>query len=173
MNTTSSGGRASRVPRLRALPAFACAVAVSCLAYAPAAIAGTPDASATLEQCVTAATQSERSATFAGEMTALPGTARMQIRVELFERVPGEGQYRAVSAPDLGVWQGSAAGVKTFKHIQQVSNLSAPAFYRGVVGFRWLSARGRQIKIEELRTSRCEQPLAPSTGATTTASSDQ
>ena len=48
------------------------------------------DATATLEQCLTAATQSERSATFAGEMIAVTGTARMEISIGLLERVPDE-----------------------------------------------------------------------------------
>ena len=98
-------------------------------------------------------------------MTAVPGTARMQMRVELDERVPGELQYRTVVDPALGVWRGSAPGVKLFTHIQQVSNLSAPAFYRGVVRFRWLNAKGRVIKFEELRTAVCEQPAPPSSAS--------
>jgi hypothetical protein len=128
--------------------------------------------SATLQQCVTSLEQGERSATFAGEMTAIPGTARMEIRVDVEERIPGEPQYRIVSAPGLGVWRASDAGVKLYTHIQQVTDLAAPAFYRGVVRFRWLNAKGRLIKAEEARTPRCEQPPAPTTSAATTAPSD-
>jgi hypothetical protein len=122
-----------------------------------------PIASATLMQCATATIpQTERSATFAGEMTAIAGTARMQMRVELQERIAGELQYRTVADPALGVWRGSAPGVKVFTHIEQVSNLSAPAVYRGVVHFRWVNAKGHTIKVEELPTSVCEQPAPPS-----------
>lgn len=121
------------------------------------------DATATLEQCLTAPVQSERSATFAGEMTAVPGTARMEISIGLLERVPGEGQYRFVSASGLGAWRGSAPSVKTYTYIKQVTNLSAPAFYRGAVRFRWLNAKGHVIKAQEMRTARCEQPAAPAT----------
>ncbi len=130
-------------------------------------------ASATLEQCATATIpQTERSATFAGEMAAIAGTARMQIRIDLQERAPGELQYRTVSAPGLGVWHSSAAGVKIFTHIQQVTDLSAPALYRGALRFRWVNAKGRVIKFEELHTARCEQPApASSTTTTTTATS--
>jgi len=134
-----------------------------------------PIASATLTQCATATIpQTERSATFAGEMTAIAGTARMQMRVELEERIPGELQYRTVADTALGVWRGSAPGVKVFTHIQQVSNLSAPAVYRGVVHFRWLNAKGRAIKAEELSTAVCEQPAPPSstTSGASTASPD-
>ena len=101
-------------------------------------------------------------------MTAVAETARMQIRVEVQERIPGEPQYRTVSDPALGVWHGSAPGVKLYTHIQQVTNLSAPAFYRAVVHFRWLNAKGRAIKAEQLSTPRCEQPAPPSSTATGT-----
>jgi len=130
-----------------------------------------PIASATLTQCATATMpQTERSATFAGEMTAIPGSARMQMRVDLEERIPGEPQYRTVNDPALGVWHGSAPGVKVFTHIQQVTNLSAPAAYRGVVRFRWVNAKGRTIKAEQLSTARCEQPAPPSSTGTGTSS---
>ncbi len=122
-----------------------------------------PIATATLTQCATATIpQTERSATFAGEMTAIAATARMQMRIDLEERTPGEQQYRMVNSPALGVWHGSTPGVKVFAHIQQVTNLSAPAVYRGVVRFRWINAKGHTIKAEELRTARCEQPAPPS-----------
>jgi|HubBroStandDraft_2_1064218.scaffolds.fasta_scaffold03288_8 hypothetical protein len=128
-----------------------------------------PDATATLEQCLSALVQSERSATFVGEMVAIPGSARMEISIGLLERVPGEGGYRFVSAPGLGGWRGSAAGVKTYTYIKQVTDLAAPAFYRGAVRFRWLNAKGRVIKAEEMRTPRCEQPAVPSTTPSTPA----
>jgi hypothetical protein len=134
--------------------------------------AGTPvlgkgAAAATLEQCATAvAPQTERSATFAGEMAATASTVRMEMRIELEELDAGTARYHTVSAPGLGVWQRSLIGVKSFTHIQQVTNLSVPATYRAAIHFRWLGVRGRLIKSAELRTSTCEQPAeAPSTGA--------
>jgi hypothetical protein len=133
------------------------------------------DATVTLEQCLTSLVQSERAATVVGEMAAVPGTARMEINIGLLERDTGEIQYRPVSAPGLGGWRGSAPGVKNYTYIKQVTNLAAPAFYRGSVRFRWLNDRGRVIKAEELRTPRCEQPAPPSTSsevpATTTTGS--
>jgi hypothetical protein len=137
-----------------------------------------PNASATLTQCATATMpQTERSVTFTGEMTAVPGSTRMEMRIDLEERAPGEALYRTVTAAALGGWHLSAPGVKAFTHIQQVTNLSAPAFYRGVMRFRWLGPKGRTIKVEELRTARCEQPAPPSTppagSSTTTAGAAQ
>ncbi|HTA12297.1 MAG TPA: hypothetical protein VK765_02660 [Solirubrobacteraceae bacterium] len=119
-------------------------------------------ASATLEQCATAtAPQTERSATLVGEMSAIAGTARMQIDVQLQERSTVEGRFRTVHAPALGVWHSSNPGVKVFAHIQQVTNLSAPAVYRGLIGFRWLDAEGHVLKSESLHTAVCEQPSKP------------
>jgi hypothetical protein len=126
-----------------------------------------PDASATLQQCQTATEAGERAVTFAGEMTAIAGTARMEMRVDVLERIPGELAYRAVSAPGLGVWRSSAPGVKVYTYLKQITNLTAPAFYRGVVRFRWLNARGRLLKTLELRTRRCEQ-TTPETAQTET-----
>ncbi len=120
-----------------------------------------PSASATLEQCFTATLQSERSATFGGEMTAIAGSVRMEMRIELLERMPAEPLFHSVLAPGLGVWRTAATGVKVYKYIKQVTNLSAPATYQGAVAFRWLNARGRPIKQMELRTPRCEQPAPP------------
>jgi hypothetical protein len=117
-----------------------------------------PPASATLEQCMSSATADQRSATFAGEMTAVPGTQRMQMSVQVLERLPGDVSYHLVDAPDLGVWRSSAPGVQSYKYLRQVTNLAAPAFYRANIRFRWL-AHGRTIDALELHTRRCDQPL--------------
>ncbi len=126
--------------------------------------------SANLEQCVTSPEQEERAATFSGEMSAVPGSVRMEMRIDVLEKAPEEESYRRVSAPGLGVWRTSAAGVKSFRYLKQVTNLAAPAFYRGLVRFRWFNAKGRQISFAELRTRPCEQtvasPPSPPSGAT-------
>ena len=59
-------------------------------------------------------------------MAAIPGTVRMEMRINLEEQAPGETLFRTVTDPSLGVWHLSAAGVKVFAHIQQVTDLSAP-----------------------------------------------
>lgn len=118
-------------------------------------------ASATLEQCVTAAQQLERSATFVGEMTAIPGTARMQMRIEVLERMPREALFHQVSYPGLGQWLRAVPGVHTYKNLDKVTDLSAPAVYRADIHFRWLNAKGRLIRSLELHTGRCDQPATP------------
>ena len=169
MRVMSLTARARRLAAPGPIAALTCAVAVPWLALSPAAM-GNTIASATLQQCATATVpQTERSATFAGEMTAIPGTVRMEMRINLEEQAPGETLFRTITDPSLGVWHLSAAGVKVFAHIQQVTDLSAPALYRGALRFRWLNARNRPIKSEELRTARCEQP-APSAPAPTSTS---
>jgi hypothetical protein len=158
------------------------ALPLACLALVPAAAAAAVPAqppssskgpaSATLEQCVTAVEPAERSATFGGEMTALPGTAHMQMRIEVLEKAPQEAAFRTVTAPGLGVWRSAASGVKVYKYLKQVTDLSAPALYRAAVRFRWLNSKNRLIRSLELRTPRCDEPAppsqasAPSTGTT-------
>jgi hypothetical protein len=166
---------ASRASSLHLPVSLACGLALGCLGQMgasataaaqvaqPGAARARPSASATLEQCVTAVAQPERSATFAGEMTAIPGSARLEMRIDVLERLPEEILFHAVSAPGLGVWRGSVPGVKVYKYLKQVTNLSAPASYRAAVRFRWLNARGRLMKSAELRTSKCEQPAPPAT----------
>ncbi|HEY1450132.1 MAG TPA: hypothetical protein VGF47_04205 [Solirubrobacteraceae bacterium] len=114
--------------------------------------------SATIEECVTAAVQEQRAVAFSAEMTAVPGTVRMAMRIDLEERAPEELEYHTVSFPGLGVWRSSDAKVKVYKYLKQVSNLSAPASYRGFVRFRWLNAKGHVMKRAERVTSRCLQP---------------
>jgi len=131
-----------------------------------------PDATAALEGCISASAQAERSATFTGEMTAIPGSTKMEMRIEVLERLPGEPAFEPVIAPGLGVWRTAAPGVKVYRFLKQVTNLSAPAVYRGAVAFRWINARGRAIKYLELRTPRCSQAAgAPTPTSTSGASS--
>ena len=146
------GGRRLRAPAAAAACLLGVAAACSPAALAPASAGASSDghagstpgaaplASAMLEQCVTSVVQAERAATFAGEMTAIPGTARMSMRIVLQERRSGELLYHTVIAPGLGVWRGSDPKVKIYKYLKQVTNLTPPADYRAVVRFRWLGA---------------------------------
>ena len=116
---------------------------------------------ATLEQCVTSLVQAERSATFTGEMTAVPGAARMAMRIDVEERAPGELEFHTITAAGLGVWRWADPKVKVYKYLKQVTNLSSPASYRGFVRFRWINAKGHVIKRAERLTARCVQPASP------------
>jgi len=120
----------------------------------------TPTVSATLEQCLGVGEQADRSATFSGEMTALAGAARMEMRIEVQERMGGEELFHTVSAPGLGVWRGSNTGVKIYKYVRQVTNLSPPADYRGLIRFHWLDDKGHVIRRAERLTATCVQPAS-------------
>jgi hypothetical protein len=116
---------------------------------------------ATVEQCVTSVVQTERSATFMGEMTAIAGTSKMSMRIDVQERTAGESEYQVLNAPGLGVWRAADPKVKVYKYLKQVTNLSADASYRALVRFRWIGAKGRVIRRGERLTPRCLQPATP------------
>src|SRR5271170_2657116 len=96
--------RGSSSRRLRALSACVAALMCACLGFSAAAGAAgqttatgqDPSVSATLEQCVSASAQSERSAMFAGEMTSLAGSVRMAIRIEIQEEISGEATFHTI-----------------------------------------------------------------------------
>ena len=167
----SSLGRRT-APRLLLVLLACCATALACVAQASAATAPvdwTPlaaqtdaagGAAATVEQCVTTGEQTDRSATFSAEMMAIAGTARMAMRIEVQERMPGEELFHTVSAPGLGVWRGSAPGVKIYQYVKQVTNLSFPADYRALVRFHWLNGKGYVVRRAERHTLQCVQPAA-------------
>jgi hypothetical protein len=173
--------RRTTVVRVRAA---ACTCALALLVPASSVAAGTHAAaqrdparqlaqvdSATLEQCVTSVVQSERSATFAAEMTAIAGAPRMAVRIELQERPAGEAAFHRVSAAGLDVWRAADPKVRIYKYLKQVTNLSAPAEYRALVRFRWESAGARVIRRAERMTQHCVQPEPPpsfSAGASST-----
>ncbi len=158
-STTSIHGR-------RRLAAASCGLTLLWMAQAGTADAQSPGAAASsdqspaasLVQCVTAAGPAERSATFSGEMSALPGAIRMSMRIELQEHTPGEAGFHVVLAPGLGVWRAAAAGVKTYKYDQQVLDLAAPAAYRAAVVFRWQGPHGHELRRLERLTAVCRQP---------------
>jgi hypothetical protein len=154
--------------------ALLCVCALATLCFAQLALArgvrydGTtltplsaPAYSATVEQCITSTVQSERSATFTAQMVATGATQRMEIKIELQQRMRGETEYHTIVAPALGVWRGSEPGVRIDKYVQQVTGLTAPAAYRALVQFRWLGDHGHVLKRVELHTMHCLQPLPP------------
>jgi hypothetical protein len=186
MDRSSLRSRAARHTVPRVIVSTACALSLLGVSQAsgqPVGQSGQPTTppsssagSATLEGCVTAVVQAERSATFSGEMTAVAGTVRMSMRIDVEERIPGEALFHTVSASGLGVWRASDPKVKVYKYLKQVTNLSSPASYRGLVRFRWQGPKGHVIKRAERLTTRCLQPASPaeplpaSPGASTTSS---
>jgi len=169
-----SPGQRPRIARSPLGAVFLCVLACALLAQTPALAmtASPPTASATaasnhplttaiLEQCQQATTESERSATFGGEMQLVAGTAKMQMRIDVLERTPGEARFHSVGGAGLGGWLSSSPGVRGYRYLRQVTNLSAPAAYRGAVRYRWLNTRGHVIRSTELLTPACQQPVKP------------
>jgi hypothetical protein len=166
MSMPSSRSTVVRSRSARAVRRLSCASALALALAAPAnaqqtATAEPSGVTATLEQCVTSTVQAERSATFTGEMTSVAGAAKMSMRIDVEEREPGESEFHTVSAPGLGVWRAADPKVKVYKYLKQVTNLSSPAAYRGLVRFRWINSRGHVFKRTERNTTRCLQPASP------------
>lgn len=116
---------------------------------------------ASVEQCVPAVVQTERSATFTAQMTATAGTQRMAIQMEIQEWTPTDPTFHTIVAPGLGVWSQSETGVKIYKFVKQFTNLTAPGAFRALVRYRWLDSRGHVIAHVQRRTPVCEQPAQP------------
>jgi hypothetical protein len=175
MSTVSTAVRAFARGGRRMAPVLAMGAVAAWMALAPQALAGSsaggtgsptgtptkPIASATLVECESTGKQAERSATFAGEMSAIPGSAKMEMRIDVLERALEETSFHMVTSPGLGVWRVAAPGVKSYRYLKQATNLAAPAYYRGAVRFRWLNAKGKLIKSLTLRTARCAQLALP------------
>jgi hypothetical protein len=118
---------------------------------------------ATVEACHAAPNLPDRYATFAAQMTAIPGTAQMSIRLQLAERTPGDPIFRLVTGvPGFGVWKSSAPGVGIFGYSQEVTSLTAPATFRVNVNYRWIGPHHKVIKRAERTTATCNPTLAPS-----------
>ena len=124
-------------------------------ALAPAAAAQSVPTRATLDDCRTGEAPAERLAVFGAQMGTLPKAKRLQVRFDLQERTDGK-TWRRVAAPGLGVWRSSTADI--FRYRKQVTNLQAPADYRAIVRFRWLTVTGKPLRQLSRRTAICRQP---------------
>lgn len=117
------------------------------------------DAKATLHACHFAPAQQDRYAVFGGSMKSLRnGADRMQMRFDLYRRLPASARFHYVAASGLGVWNKAAASVTRYRFRQKVENLPAPAFYRAVVSYRWLTAAGKVFARTKRTTPVCHQP---------------
>jgi hypothetical protein len=156
------GRLAANTPRAARAALIVCLLAL--VACGPVALArdSAPtvpgDYSVTVEQCVNSSVQAERSATFVAQMVATASTQKMAMKINLEERLRGEPEYHVVPAPGFGLWRPSEPGVKIYKYVKQVTNLTAPVVYRVAVKFRWVGDKGKVIKRADLRSSRCFQP---------------
>jgi hypothetical protein len=143
------------VPRVLALiVAFACVVAGG----VSAAIADTQRASLSQFVCRQSQDPLNRVIAVTATMRPVPGTARMELRFVLLQRLPGNWLHR-VHGGDLGRWKALAVG--PWAVTKPVVNLPAPAVYRFRVSFRWLGASGRVIGAQTLLGPACDQAGQP------------
>ena len=135
-------------------------VTLALLALPAGAQAQAPPLRARLSACHSGPAAMERTATFVGSMPAVAGTKRMWMRFDLFERVAPATDFAAVKAPKLGVWQKSAPGRASsgFVFTQRVQGLTAPAWFRAQVRFRWYGTGGRLLRSATRTSAICKQP---------------
>ena len=93
---------------------------------------------------------------YRAHMRAVPGTARMALRIRLFEKY-GDGEFERVSAEGLGIWRKSQPDASVFRYKQRVRGLRQGATYRVVVKYRWLGADGEPFQTARRRSETCTQ----------------
>ena len=143
------------VPVLVGFVAASASAATPTLARDGASLLRASLASATVTDCTTGDTATERSATFSAGMDAVPGTSTMSVAFDLYEQTSATSPYVAVSAPGFGVWQSSNRAIASFTANENVVDLPAPAAFRALVRYRWLSRSGRVIRRAERVTKAC------------------
>jgi len=117
-----------------------------------------PPARALLIACERSLEEAERASVFEGQMRALPGAARMQMRFTLEASTPERRRWTRVAAPGFGTWVGSAPGTARYRYTKRVEHLLAPASYRVRVSFRWLDAAGAVVEQARRYSAPCQQP---------------
>ena len=116
-----------------------------------------PPLRATVEACSTGAAEDARFAVFTGSMPARPGTRRMAMRFDLFER-PGAGRpWQRLPAPTFGRWERSQPDRAGFVWSKRVERLRPDREYRAQVRFRWYGRAGLQAERRRV-TPICRQP---------------
>jgi hypothetical protein len=130
------------------------------LALPAGAQAQAPPLRAKLAACQSGPAASQRTATFVGSMPAVAGTKRMWMRFDLLARTAPATSYVAMKVPKLGVWQKSAPGRvgSGFVFTQRVQGLTAPAWFRAQVHFRWYGKGGRLLRSAARTSAICKQP---------------
>jgi len=93
---------------------------------------------------------------YSAQMRAVPGTARMSLRIRLFAK-SGDGEFEHVPAEGLGIWRKSRLDASAFRYKQRVRGLHQGAAYRVVVHYRWLDANGELLQTTRRRSETCSR----------------
>ncbi len=123
---------------------------------APAAYAADPPAGVRVLTCEAAEDGQPGIVLYSAHMHAVPGTARMSLRIRLLEKY-GDGDFKRVSSKGLGVWRKSRPGATAFRYKQRIRGLHQGATYRAVVRYRWLGSDGKPFLTARHRSQVCSQ----------------
>jgi hypothetical protein len=132
------------------------AILVAALAVSPASAADAADPPAGVRVLTCAASEDAQPGIvlYSAHMHAVPGTARMSLRIRLLEKYD-DGDFHRVSAKGLGVWRKSRPGATAFRYKQRVRGLHQGATYRAVVRYRWLGSDGEPFLTARHRSQVC------------------
>ena len=114
---------------------------------------------ASLDRCVRSG-KGGRFAKFKGEMPAIDGASRLQMRFDLFSRPDIGGEWAVVKdVPTFGNgnWTESKRGVPGLRVKKRVS-LNQGWAYRVTVSYRWLADSGKVIRSASRSSKACTQP---------------
>jgi len=101
----------------------------------------------------------DRAATFYARMDSEPGAAKLQIRIQLLQRLGRGDTWSKLDVPALRLWHTSQAGVKRFGWKQTVDALRIGAAYKARVQYRWLTPAGTVLDSATRETPVCRGPL--------------
>jgi len=140
-------------------------VATLAVALVPAAASAVDaPAGARLAVCHRAPSIERRVAVVSTWMRGIPGGSHLAVKIDLWERRPGQHWSLRADVPGLGSWvRPSDAGVGSragdvFKYRQAVGRLEVPAAYRFHVTFHWLDDDGAVTREASRNTGVCRQP---------------
>ncbi|MEA2295782.1 MAG: hypothetical protein QOE86_3421 [Solirubrobacteraceae bacterium] len=100
-----------------------------------------------------------RTADFEGDMKAIAGTRRMQMRFTV-EALPAgpSASWQRVEAPNLDTWISALPGRLRYVYTKHVEGLQPGVSYRVAVRFRWRAADGSVLRTALRRSDPCKVP---------------
>ena len=99
-----------------------------------------------------------RTADFQGDMRAVKGSSRLQMRFSVQVKAAGAGDWQRVQAPNLDQWVSALAGKQRYVYTKHLEGLQIGNGYRVVVRFRWRAADGTTLRTAIHRSRACRIP---------------
>jgi hypothetical protein len=124
------------------------------LAVSPAGDAG-GDPRARLAACRDSQDPMGRSLTVDASMRSVRAGDRMQMRFDLYQRLPRARRFQRLPGPGLGTWNPASPGVQRFRFHKAIQNLPAPASYYVKVLYRWRDDTGHNLVTATRQTGMC------------------